>query len=59
MNDLRNSHYKAMKDLGYTDEEIEKDFEQVLKDLDLFHDWLKEKAEVKRIKEGLPEDAPW
>jgi len=48
-----------MKDLGYTDEEIEKDFEQVLKDLDLFHDWLKEKAEVKRIKEGLPEDAPW
>jgi Holliday junction resolvasome RuvABC DNA-binding subunit len=31
--DLKNAHYEAMRKLGYTDEEIEKDWEQVLKDL--------------------------
>lgn len=56
---LRSSHHKAMRDLGLTDEEIEADFQQVLKDLDLFHDWLREKAEAQQIKEGVLEEAPW
>lgn len=59
MRDLQSSHFKEMKELGYSDEEIEKDFEQVLKDLGLFHKWLEEKAEAKKIKEEMPKDVPW
>lgn len=31
-NHLRNTHYEAMRDIGYTDEEIEKDWVQFCKE---------------------------
>jgi len=36
MEELKAIHYQAMKELGYSDEEIEEDFKQVVFDLELF-----------------------
>lgn len=59
MKHLKNSHYQAMRHLGYTDEEIETDFQQVLRDLNLINEWLRGKAEAQQIKDGVLEEAPW
>lgn len=58
---LRSAHYQAMCELGYNEEEIEEDYEQLLKDLNLYHTFLNEKAPAMAIQEGscLPDDAPW
>jgi len=38
---LKDAHYTAMSALGYTDEEIEEDFDKLCQELEVFYDTLK------------------
>jgi len=59
---LRNAHYEAMHKRGFTDEEIEEDYKQLCKDLDIFYEELDKNyrpfgSSVK--KSEIPEEVPW
>jgi len=62
---LREAHYETMKKQGLSDEEIERDFEQMLRDLKIWEDYIADKAMVQAIRNGeleeteTYENAPW
>lgn len=51
MRGLRADHYEACRKEGMTDEQIRKDWEQVLKDLEKYHDEIMGKKSEPTVME--------
>lgn len=62
---LKEAHHRAMTKRGYNEDEIKEDFVQMLKDLEIWEDYLADKAKAQEIRTGeleetvTYEDAPW
>jgi len=62
---LKEAHHRAMTKRGLNEDEIKEDFVQMLKDLEIWEDYLADKATAQAIRAGereeaaTYEDAPW
>ncbi len=62
---LKEAHHRAMTKRGFNEDEIKEDFVQMLKDLEIWEDYLADKATAQAIRSGelveaaTYEDAPW